>query len=366
MREIGSEFWLETMPETDKLGNGNEYKDVFAFGNDHVRLLSGRTAIDFVLNDIPQPVATVYVPSYCCQSMLQPFLDRDIQLCFYDVVISSSGLEYVVDHDRDIDIFFASSYFGFHTTVMDDHIVAFRNRGVVAIEDITHRLLSDQSHCKGANYLIASLRKWFPIPSGGLAVKMDGCFETHRLKAAPDKLIRDKVRAMMKKANYIMDLEGRSDSSHKNEFLELYRHFNEDLSLNYEDHKMDDFSEGLLHTMNIEDVQKRRRSNAEYIYEYLNGLEHIRPLIPQPDFNNDCPLFVPVMIKAEYRDGLRDYLSENSVFCPVHWPIPESVAINSRNVVFYEEELSLVCDQRYSGTELDVLLNLLGAFENTI
>ena len=51
-----------------------------------------------------------------------------------------------------------------------------KNRGVIVIEDITHRLLSNEMRCKEADYCIASIRKWFAVPSGGVAIKQKGSF----------------------------------------------------------------------------------------------------------------------------------------------------------------------------------------------
>ena len=198
MREIGSEFWLEYSDENLP----EEVGSPFFLGDDNAYVLSGRTAIDFVLDDIAQPVRSVYMPSYCCDSMLQPFVDRDTELYFYDVISSSVGLEYVVDHDKDVDLFFATSYFGYGCTTMDAHVETFKSRNIVVIEDITHRLLCERSHCKSADYLVSSLRKWFPIPSGGLAVKMNGRFRSRDLAPPPVELLSKKVRAMRKKAEY--------------------------------------------------------------------------------------------------------------------------------------------------------------------
>lgn len=362
MREIGSEFWLE-YSKVDLTQNRN---DVFPLGDDNVYVLSGRTAIDFILDDISTNVRSVYMPSYCCDSMLQPFVDRDIELYFYDVISSSVGLEYVVDHDKDVDLFFATSYFGYGCTTMDAYVETFKSRNIVVIEDITHRLLCERSHCKSADYLVSSLRKWFPIPSGGLAVKMNGRFRSRDLAPPPVELLSKKVRAMRKKAEYIKSTKKQNNEHDKRQFLELYSQFNQSLRFNYKRQGMDDLSLRLMSTLDISSIQTKRRSNAQYVYAKLENFTHIKPLIAKPDFTQDCPLFVPIMIRADQRDNLRDYLVRNNVFCPIHWPVSERVVLSPRSTILYAEELSLICDQRYSNTELEPLLNLLGEFETTI
>lgn len=65
--------------------------------------------------------------------------------------------------------------------------------------------------------------------------------------------------------------------------------------------------------------------------------------------DNDVPLFVPILVKKGYRDSLRNYLIAHQIYCPVHWPVSEyHREVTKDGRIIYEEELSLVCDQRYS------------------
>ena len=72
--EIGSEFWLEREVQPMKERDG-------------VYTLSGRTAIDVILQDIllKRSVKNVYMPAYCCDSMIAPFAARGIEVELYDV-----------------------------------------------------------------------------------------------------------------------------------------------------------------------------------------------------------------------------------------------------------------------------------------
>lgn len=56
--------------------------------------------------------------------------------------------------------------------------------------------------------------------------------------------------------------------------------------------------------------------------------------------DNDCPLFVPIII--ECRDELM--LIGKGVYCPVHWPISKHHILTNRTREIYEKELSIVCD----------------------
>ena len=314
MREIGSEFWSDSRLNDKK---NESFQHQINFGVDKRLLFSGRTAIDYVLEDISKPIKRVYMPSYCCASMLQPFIDRKIDIEYYDVIIDREGLKYKVNFDSDIDVFFANSYFGYEVTVMDSIIEEFKSRNVIVIEDITHRLLSKKNFCEKADYSVASLRKWFPIPSGGLAVKLKDYFKDIQLLSPSGEIEEKKIVAMNKKEAFMRGLESNNiDSEHeKSNFLKLFAEFNKSLQLDYKNIKIDAVSADILSRIDIFNIQKRRRENSKYIHDALINSKHISFLITEPNFSRDCPLFVPIMVRAEKRDAVRKHLITNDIFC---------------------------------------------------
>lgn len=80
--------------------------------------------------------------------------------------------------------------------------------------------------------------------------------------------------------------------------------------------------------------------------------------------NNSVPLFVPILVKKEVRNSLRDYLINNKVYCPIHWPKSHSLPSFMRADVFYDSELSLVCDQRYDERQMEKVVNLIENYYN--
>ena len=164
MMEIGSEFWLNSKME--KLTDF-ELPNWLNIGYDNKLLLSGRTAIHYILKDIQKnkKINTVYFPSYCCQSMIQPFIDLGVNIIFYHVFFEK-GINFDINLDEECDVFFAMNYFGFSKGRMDRYIDVFKQRNVIVIEDSTHSLLSDSIHNDQSDYVVVSLRKWCPGLSG--------------------------------------------------------------------------------------------------------------------------------------------------------------------------------------------------------
>lgn len=367
MKEIGSEFWLDRVNVKESkttIDISSILDGILNIGNDQRLLFSGRTAIDYVLQDISKPIEKVYMPSYCCESMLQPFIDRDIKIDFYNVIVDDSGIKYLIDYKKDFDIFFATSYFGYSSSVMDSIIDILRERDVIIIEDITHRLLSKPNHCFKADYLIASLRKWFPLPSGGLAVKMNGHFMKDNITSPPAKLINKKINAMKQKAEYMAyeGYESEFTRELKKSFLAAFSEFNSGIKQSYKNFSIDCVSVNLLAKIDVVDVKKKRCENAQYLHERLKELKNIKLLFEEVDFKRDCPLFVPIMIESNIREQLKNYLISNNVFCPVHWPIPRGQQLTTHTARLYKQELSLICDQRYGLADMRRITEVVEEF----
>ena len=161
--EIGSEFWLEENNSDIETEGKKQFEDNTLF-------LSGRTAIDYALERLcaQKDIKTVYFPSYCCESMLQPFIERNICIKFYTVLFQEGKLIYQINEKEECDIFFAMNYFGYSAYAMDSYIQKFKQRNILVIEDSTHSWLSERIYNKNSDMVVASLRKWFPIISGAI------------------------------------------------------------------------------------------------------------------------------------------------------------------------------------------------------
>ena len=96
----------------------------------------------------------------------------------------------------------------------------------------------------------------------------------------------------------------------------------------------------------------QRRRNIEVLLEGLKELECIR--LPQIDISTDVPLFLPVFMDTKMRDSLRQYLIDRGIYCPVHWPEVMGASVGIR-----ANELSLICDQRYSEGDMQAIVDTI-------
>lgn len=330
MREIGSEFWIsdhDIAPVSER---------------DGLFVLSGRTAIDLILQDIlrHKNVRNVYMPAYCCDSMIAPFLQRNIRVDFYDMFFDGQ-LNYEIDADKNADIMYVSNFFGYDNTLSDELIHHFKEKGSVILYDRTHSFLMDNSGLPDADYSFVSLRKWMGVVTGA---KVEG-LDTAKLSECPYH--EAKARAMNAKYQYLNgDL-----TVEKTAFLEAFASFGKQLELDYRNYGMDDLSYALYKAENLVRMCERRRVNAAFLHENLQ-LDFLGELS-----DNACPLFVPVIMKSHAaREKLRQALIGAQIYCPAHWPKNSLITSEMKVNQLFDCELSLIADQRYGLEEMSFII----------
>lgn len=334
MIEIGSEFWLERDPASDSHRDG-------------CYVLSGRTAIDLIIQDIAKTCAVrkVYMPAWGCDSMLAPFSHRNIHVDFYDVRFDGQ-LKCHTEITESTEILYVTNYFGYENTLDIDVVRQFKAQGAIILYDRTHSfLMENDPYLELADYSFASIRKWMGVIGGAV---VEGVKEV-ALKPCP--YLEPKETAMRIKQAYMAG----DDSVDKQEFLKLYGEFGHHLAEDYQNYEMDDLSYALYKTKDIAAMRHKRRENAKYLHEHLKGVRFIDELTDKA-----VPLFVPVFFNTtEQRNAVRKKLIEAQIYCPIHWPKPAQIPAELKSNKIYDTELSLICDQRYDLADMGRLVTLI-------
>ena len=337
MKEIGSEFW-----------------DIPAAGKRY--LLSGRTALEYIIRDILREHYNklVLLPSYCCHTMIEPFVMHGFDIRFYDVYFDeTAGLCATLPPLRQGEIFYYMTYFGFsHISGVD--IEYIHKECPVIIEDRTHSWLTGDNDSI-ADYSYISFRKWAGFYGIAEAQKKKGAFDLAVNNPGECYCIARK-QAMSLKAQYI---KGNIDQ--KEGFLTMYGRTEEQLETDYVGYTPTAEGMNQLLTADFDFIRERRKQNADVLLQGLNNINGIS-LMYNNRKDGETPLFVPILV-SERRDGLKNYLIKNKVYCPVHWTISEHhKSISRRAKSIYDHELSLICDQRYSAVDMERIVALIQNF----
>jgi dTDP-4-amino-4,6-dideoxygalactose transaminase len=342
--EIGSEFWEAEL--------STHFKPICK--NSYEFLLSGRTALDFIIRDIKESAGfeIVYMPSYCCHTMIQPFIENGIEVKFYDIGFADGRYTYEIDLEATFDAVLIMHYFGYYNEKVEQIIKKLLESGKTIIEDATHSWFSERPFSSYSDYVFASFRKWTGLPAGAVAIKNRDIFKISLPNNTNNRYLALRQNATQLKKRYINNGIGEKEL-----FLNTFNQAEELLENDYRNYNLPKEFEDIIQRLDIDKLKQRRMSNAKYIISAINDLKGIKTVSMGAQ---DVPLFVPIILPEGTRNDLQQYLIKNDVFCPVHWPL--SVLHKTENKTLYENSLSLVCDQRYNTHEIENMIKLIREF----
>lgn len=317
---------------------------------------SGRNAVEYIFRFcIPSKRKTVLLPEFLCSSISDAVLRAGWTYEYYSV---GKDLE-IIEEDikkkvRKIPILFIIDYFGKNQSQTFLKKLKQENPEVIVIEDCTQSLLSNRNEECAADYILASLRKWFAIPSGG------GVWSNRNL---PDIAIASGVSeytfyyfiAQIMKTEYLRD-----QSLDKNRYLEWMNKGIKKLFEDYSFREIDELSARLLSNADWEEIRKRRIDNYNILKTITQNSSQIQIITKLQD--GEVPFCVP--IKTEDRDELMHYLIQNNIYCNIHWRIFEQKSYISSEILNLSRQiLSIPCDQRYGADDMRYIGSILNKWE---
>lgn len=336
--EIGSEFWTaeETADRRTDLASGIAGGRTF---------LCGRTALSAIIDDImaTRSCKSAYLPSYCCDSMIEPFIRRGIQVSFYPVRFENGVFYQETDESFDADIVLFLEYFGFRGSVP-----RFSRRSVL-ICDVTHSLFLPR---READYSFASFRKWGPVAGAAFARK-NGNWNIGEYSRMNEAFLKCRYEGYHLKRQY---MNGMTDD--KARFLGAFSKAEEILDNDYERYAADPGSCESVSALGS--CREQRRENAAFLLEGLKKLGGVEPLFSVLK-SEDVPLYLPVFVEDGRRDQLKKALIGEGIYCPTHWPVSALHRLTAAEKELYDGELSLVCDQRYTVKDMERELSVIEA-----
>lgn len=345
--------------QRDRVSDSNTIRD------SDLLCFSGRTALTLIVdwlksNQLSQSKLVAYVPNYICESVIWPLEFAGFQVTTYEVILTpDSGFEYLIDIDFPCDLFLAMSYFGYSASNMDSWIREFKRRGVVVVEDLTHRFLSRTEAPSEANFQFASVRKWLGVASGAIVRGIDPEFGRTKIAESPN--IDSGDRAMRLKAGYLK--RGEELPFLKANFLDLYRRYQQIFNEDYIGKEIDRRSASILQRTDFDQIRYQRGVNARFLVEECAQLGFNLGPANSPNWDVDCPLFVPLFVDPALRGRIVEDLIQARIFAPVHWPIPSMLRDRpelERSLISpFSTEISLPCDQRYSLQDMERVVSRL-------
>lgn len=302
-------------------------------------LRSGRDALKAIAREYEPTIALL--PALSCDSMIYPFEQYGHKIRYYKL-----KPDYTIDlHSFDIKeeqvLFLYMDYFG-RPSICDKDLMKLREyKNIAFIEDRTHNLIWEQKSTFQPDYTIASLRKWLPIPDGGLLwgkinkpLGKDTAFSSIRLKA------------QCMRREYLQH----GDESIKREYRKIFSTVSE-LMDHDEPSAMSAYSYELARNADWERIRTIRHDNAATLISVLQKSSHISFIQEQTGYSD---LYVPFMVRN--RDEVQKRLSGKGIFNTIIWPLRPTQKEKCEIAKQTEENmLAAPCDQRYTTEDMQYI-----------
>jgi len=282
-------------------------------------------------------------------------LRKNIEVRFYSVGLSDKNeFEVTYDSNHGCDVVMVMHYFGFMQEQIQN--ILEHEKNAIIIQDITHSMFCEGGITETSHYWFSSIRKWTAIPGVGIAGKRNPWKTIANDSGNSSEFSQLRIQAAELKQQYLAGI-----IEDKDEYLRLFNQAETLLDEEYEGYSYDSVSFNILTHLDLDTLKLKRRKNAHYIYEVLSKHSNLS-LLFEYEKERDCPLFVPILV-PDQRNQVKTDLIKEDIYTPVHWSMPKPVPLQSREIMLYEQELSLICDQRYSisdmRTQCDTLIGIL-------
>lgn len=340
---------------------------------------SGREAIALSLKSIeknrPNIKKTALLPAYMCDSVFWPFERAGWNLHFYHI---DKNLEAEKDDlssqikNLKPGLLFIHPYYGADTCRdLRPMLKIWQSEGLCIMEDVTQSYnLTDIE--QDADYIIGSLRKWYPVPDGGFAASNesfpeDFCTENRIF-------VETKLNLLTEKWNYFQTpgaLEEKQQQ--KKAFMTKNREMEEWLDHYEKISPLSKESMKILSGLKEDDFKKKRNENYRYLIQQITIGRKTLPDIHFeiiPVFAKEsiletvnAPLYLPVY--AKNRDDLQKFLVNRGIYAPVLWPLGKENEsfLSETEQEIYNQILALPIDQRYGLSEMRYIAQALDEYE---
>lgn len=311
-----------------------------------VYLSTGRSCIREILNNLSIENKRVIVPSFTCESVIEPFIENGYEIFPYslneDLTIDIDALISQIERIKPSVLLF-HRYFGFDTCDGIEGVIDSYPE-LITIEDKTQYMFSDKAESK-ADYQIGSIRKWLPVPDGAYLISKEKLLEQPTVEDS--EFVRIELEAMDRKQSFLdKKIEDRS-------FQDLFAQGREYLYTNQQTFSISKASVYTLESYNWASFKEARRKNAAVLINGLQGYSWFNCVFTEL-FDGVVPFMIPLFV-YEGRKEFQSYLASQKVFATVIWACPDLLKnqIGKADEMIYREILCIPCDQRYSEEDME-------------
>lgn len=330
------EFKIEDIKKKDK-------QETLLRGQKGTWTASGRTALLLVLKYLQgKGIQHILLPSFLCESLLQPVKELGFKYSFYPV---NTSLIAQPEPKRDT-VVLIIHYFGW----INPATYMLRSEqidGFYLIEDASQAALSGWTAANSpSRFVVLSPRKFGPLPLGGWCNIITKTEEpSHRIEG----LVWRSIAARLARSTYLTQSHLPVDPIIEEFYLAAFRDVETYLNNHHTDSGIPQIILDVMAGLDWVEIGYRRRSNWQCLHKLLSNI--VDPLATELP-----PDVVPLgyVIRLDERDKVRTALAAKRIFCTIHWPLPAEITSYRfpDAVKLSETSLTLPIDQRYGPEDM--------------
>ena len=234
---------------------------------------------------------------------------------------------------------------------------------LVIVEDLTQTLLCGKNLRIGfGDYVVSSVRKWFPIADGGIAAaRNDAAFDMPDITEDEDASIVKQMELSLLKCCYekgtITDIAP---------YLQMEKDANKSRYIDFNPRKITECSRIILEKCDIEEAVRKRCENYRYLYDRLKEIPGITMKSKKLPGDNT---FVPfgLLIETEEREKLYNFLAQHMIVGEIQWQLATQYYTPSEQAAYISEHsLMIQTDQRYDKEDMDYIYQTISEFFKTM
>ena len=319
-----------------------------------------REALFDIAKSLNKTNKKVLIPAYTCQTVITPFEEAGWDCEYYsikrDLRIDTIGL--LQDIEKELpSLLVVHPYFGMDLNDEELNTLIFiKEKGIIIVLDLTQCLFTKKIY-PFPSFIVASYRKWMPIPDGGyLQNNLEGV-EIIQPEFENEVFTGNEIAAMYLRGQYF----GSGDQRTKSISIQLSKAADHFANSNISVHKMSQIAYNLLIEEDVDSNQERRYKNYTYLFNNLQESNKVTKICHDLNKITTAPLYFSIYV--DNRPALQKLLAHDSIYAPVIWPVEdERVLINDEVKYIYDHVLAIPCDQRYDETDMRRVLDIINNY----
>ena len=339
---IGGNFFLDL----NEIEKNNNKKNLFKNYSKENWCLSGRLSFLNILNFFKKKkIRTIYLPSYLCDSLIEPVKKLSFNIKFYNV-------DYCLNINDEFDknsLILVIHYFGKEHSNFEEIRKNLKKNSYI-IEDLSHVFLNKNCFFRKKNSIyFLTLRKHFNLLLGGFShIKL---LQNNNHKNEIDEIFYECFHASFVKKFYLNSSITNLNFMEKY-YLSKFEKYEKFISRNFTNFYFNKFIYNYIQKINLKSIYDKRKKNWNYLDNFLNGKF---PKVFDSYNYDEVPL--GYMIKVKNRDKFREKLKRNGIFTSIHWKLPKLISIKKypESYRLSNEILTIPIDQRYDFKNMEYL-----------